>query len=306
MRIHMKSSYLSLFSIIIILLIVFAPISFGHSLDSMNNSKEIVQDSSFDKVQETLIGGKDYWAVLIAINDYHGSMLPYSINEITQFKQTLLNGGNWEESNILTITDEHATIDGIIQGIQWLENKSDADDTIIFYFVGHGDKEDDGEYLIAYDGKIRDDELDSYLDTLSGTLITIIDTCYSGGFIEELKQRNRIILTASKDTENTYQVKALRSGIFGYFLNLTLESYTKFAEGTFLLTWLFSIQYSNQLSETYNESYTIHPQFYDGTVLRTRLINKHALSKNIFLEFFRTLLSSNKNTIFTMNAMNKL
>ena len=243
---------------------------------------------------------KEYWAVLVAINAYGGSFLPYSINEITQFKNTLLDGGNWKESNILMLTDEEATINGIITSIEWLESNADENDVSLFYFVGHGKKSGDTESIIAYGGSMTDLELDQHLDRINGTVVTILDSCYSGGFIDELKQRGRIVLTACAADENTYQVRDLESGIFGYYLNLTLESYTKFAEGTYLLTWLFSVSYSQKLSKQYNESYTIHPQIYDGTLTRTRLINHHSYFNNVFSKFIYSLSFSKENSVFRM------
>ena len=299
-----QRALVSIFFVLVIFFSSLFPAVYGFPFTSPTNILENeVKDEKIKMgsvAQQGIFKDKEYWAVLVAINNYGGSTLPFSINEITHFKNTMLNGGNWKESNIMMLTDEEASVEGIIHAIEWLESNADNDDVVIFYFVGHGKKEGNTESLLAYGGYISDRELDQYLDAVNGTIITILDSCYSGGFIEDLKQRGRIILTACGADENTYQVRDLESGIFGYFLNLTLESYTKFAEGTFLLTWLFSVSYSEKLSQRYNESYTIHPQFYDGTFLRTRLINRHSYLKNVFAEFFTTLSFAKNNKIFEM------
>jgi len=181
-----------------------------------------------------------------------------------------------------------------------LEEKSDENDISIFYFAGHGGQSQDIEYLSFYDKSISDVELDKKLDNITGTLIIILDSCHSGGFIEELKQPGRIILTACKKNELTYQVHNLSSGIFGYFLNLSLDYFTKKAETTYILTSIFCIYYSNKLSEEFDGEYTIHPQIFDGTIINTKIINRHAYLTKYFSEILSNLVKHNNHRIWKM------
>jgi len=230
---------------------------------------------------------REFWAVLIGINDYPGIYdLPYSINEILSFQDTLLNGGNWNDSHIYVITDTDANKAGIFYAINWLASNADENDISIFYFVGHGARNLSNESISTYDGPIYDDELDEKLDGVNGQLVVILDSCFSGGFIKELGKKERIILTACKKDEKTYQVRDLRSGIFGYFLNISLEFFTKRAEATYLFTWFLSVYYSHQLTLEFDEASIIHPQMYDGTIGRTKLIDHHSYTKKFLNELF--------------------
>jgi len=229
----------------------------------------------------------EYWAVLVAINDYPGSNdLPYSINEISSFQDTLLNGGNWNDSHINVITDEDANKTGIFDAINWLSYNADEDDISIFYFVGHGSRNLSNECISAHDGSIYDTLLDEKLEDVNGQLVVIIDSCFSGGFIEELGHGERIVLTACEKNESTFQVRDLRSGIFGYFFNQSLEFFTKRIETTFLFTWFSSVLYSYKLTLEFEEASIVHPQMYDGITGLTKIIDHHSYKTKFLNELF--------------------
>ena len=233
--------------------------------DSLNNSSE-----------ET-----EYWAVLVGINDYPGQSkdLPYSINEISSFKNALLHGETWQPSHIQMLSDKNASREGIFDALEWLDEQEDENDVSVFYYVGHGSQDYNGnESLSVYDSKISDKELDEQFDNLEGRVVIILDCCYSGGFIEELGQRKRVILTACSKDEKAYQVHELKSGIFGYFVNICLEKLTKTAEATFLCSWICTIYYTKKLSEEYNEDYTMHPKIYDGCFGPVKIIKRNSLT----------------------------
>lgn len=226
---------------------------------------------------------REYWAVLVAINNYNGMPLPYSVNEVTNFKNTLLAASNWNESHIKMVLGGSATKKGIYDALTWLSVNADCNDVSIFYFVGHGGRNLTNEYVMAYDGAIYDSELSTYISGIPGVIVVIIDTCYSGGFIKELKGFDRVILTACREDEVTYQVKELKSGIFGYFLNISLSRYTKTAESSFILTKFLSTYYSVMLGN--NSEYIVHPRFYDGTLGLTKIVSHHSVYSSFFFPF---------------------
>lgn len=251
----------------------------------------------------TCVALREYWAVLVGINNYPGSGtgLPYSLNEINSFKEILLNGGNWNSSQILVVTNSDATKAGVYDAIDWLRANVDENDTSIFFFVGHGGRNLTNEYIAVYDAPLYDCELDEQLTDVPGEMVVIIDACNSGGFIEELGKRGRIVLTACRKNESTYQVHDLKSGMFGYFLNMGLEWLTKNAEITFFFARLFTVLYSNRISEEYEEDYIVHPQMYDGTSGLTKLIWKHSYFKKFYYNvLFDISITNNEKNIWRM------
>lgn len=220
---------------------------------------------------------KEYWAVLIGLNDYPGDVndLPWSVNEITCFKNTLLSSGNWQEDHIKMLINSDATKQNIANATMWLDQHEDYNDVSIFYYAGHGSTGVEHQYINVYDGKISDEELATTFDTIEGRLIVIVDSCFSGGFIEELKGRKRVVLTACEEDQSTYQDSNLRSGFFGYFFNLTLNSKTKTAEMTFLFAYPLIVSYSKKVSEEYGEDFLVNPQMYDGSIFLTKVLRNY-------------------------------
>jgi len=264
--------------------------------------KKNLQQTSFNLNNPNYLDNREYWAVIIGIGDYPGENLdlPYSVNEIISFKNTLLNGGNWKESNINVLVDSQANRPGIFDAISWLESNADGNDVSIIYYAGHGGQSPSNEYLMVYNGSISDEELDEKLDDVEGRVVIILDACHSGGFIEEIGERNRVVLTSCKKDNLTYQYSKLESGIFGYFINISLEKYTKAAEGTFVFTYISCVYYTKKLSEKYGEDYTIYPCFYDGTLGRTKIINHHSYVKTFLYDLLSMSINNDNLEIWKM------
>lgn len=261
-----------------------------------------------DKYEKNLsinINDIQYRAVLIGINDYPGEDgdLPYSVNEINSFRKTLIDGKNWNEINIQTILNNQATINNINSSINWLSENADENDVSIFYYSGHGSRDLNNEYLFVYDGVISDVEIDEKLDNINGRVIVILDSCYSGGFVEDLKGYKRIVMAACGENNLTYQYSGFESGIFGYFVNLSLQKFTKNAELTFLFAYIGTVYYSKKLSEEYGEDYSIYPKFSDGTLGITKIINRHNLTNTFFYQLFDIARDKIRNKEFNIWRM---
>lgn len=242
-----------------------------------------------------------YRAVLVGIDDYYYQPLPYSVKQILDFKNTLVYGGNWDESNIFLFTDSYATKDAIVNQLSNIEEVANENDVTLFYFAGHGGRNFTNEFIRTYDNPIYDVELDQYLINISGNVIVLVDSCYSGGFIEDLERSGRMIITACAKDEITYQVMDLESGMFGYFFNLCLSWITKKAENTFMLTQLFTWFYGKKLSRELNREVSINPQIYNGISDSTYLIESHAYVNKI-TELFLPMIQINANSrVWEMN-----
>jgi hypothetical protein len=226
---------------------------------------------------DSILNLPEYRAVFVGIGYSQG--LPYTVKQINGLKTTLLNGGNWDESNIRILTETQATEQRVQQNIAWLEETADDNDVSLFYFIGHGGSNETNQYLVTYDGLIYDTELDEYLLNISGSVVVILDSCKSGGFIDDLKRSNRVVLTASIGRNSTFQVNELQAPMFSYFLNLSLSWLTKNIEYSFLFTKIFTAYYGKKISDEYGEDYRIYPQMYDGSIRPTRIIRKHAYIK---------------------------
>jgi len=138
-------------------------------------------------------------ALVIGINKYqYIGELPGCVKDATNIQQTFANLNIYQYSQTRILTDEQATRQAILDGLEWLSAGSKPGDKVLFYFSGHGDQQvdkngdepDDGldETLCPVDtslttraNMIIDDEIDSYLQRLKDRkVLVIIDACHSG------------------------------------------------------------------------------------------------------------------------------
>jgi len=142
------------------------------------------------------------YALLIGIN-YKGTSAELNgcINDINNTKEMLVNIYNYQEENIIVLTDESEikpTHDNIIYHLNKISNTIDATQIWISY-SGHGSylrdrngDEDDGkdECLVPLDydkkGMIRDDDINKILCQINEitNVIVIIDACHSETMID--------------------------------------------------------------------------------------------------------------------------
>jgi hypothetical protein len=154
-------------------------------------------------------------AVLIGINDYTASTLTAhprppalqprgwsnlagAVNDVEALREMLVLRYDFEERDIITLTNQAATRGAILKTIeQHLVKSAATGDVLLFYFSGHGsqvqnslsdetDKLD--ESLVPADSRlgipdIRDKELDSLFNRIldrGARLSVILDSCHSG------------------------------------------------------------------------------------------------------------------------------
>jgi hypothetical protein len=151
-------------------------------------------------------------ALLIGINDYTASRLGVpapgtpprdwvtlngAVNDVEVLKQMLLLVYGADPRDIVTLTDQAATRDAILQSLKKLVASTAKGDVVLFYFAGHGsqrvnslsderDKLD--ESLVPADSPlgvddIRDKELRVHFNRIldrDAALTVILDNCHSG------------------------------------------------------------------------------------------------------------------------------
>ena len=194
----------------------------------------------------------EYWALLFAVGIYknHSNQNRLSMLEAADdFYNTLLNYPQWDEDHIHIIKGDQATGKNLIRELLWLIQNEGKNDMSLIYLTTHGSPlmdqngypldlppkdESDGadEILVMYDGFenwysfIWDDLLNFFLGMLqSKGICLIVDSCYSGGFNDnlisksldnkniesfnedfayELFKQNRIILMSSEESTVSY------------------------------------------------------------------------------------------------------
>lgn len=127
-----------------------------------------------------------------------------TINDVYSMKSLLMRNFGYREENILVLTEKEGsalpTKKNIQTSLKWLVEGSEAGDTLVFYFSGHGLRQVDmnDDELDGYDeticplffqteGMIMDDEINTTIvwPLKKGvTLHAIVDACHSGTILD--------------------------------------------------------------------------------------------------------------------------
>lgn len=128
-------------------------------------------------------------------------------------------------------------------------------------------------YINSYDS-IPDSPSNNYIDTLIDSKLDninasekyiIIDSCNSGGFIPEVQEIGRYIMTASAADEESLEVTSLEHGLFTYYLLEAKNNATDMnGDGVLSMEEIYSYTYSQTVSESSSLGSIHHPQQYDG------------------------------------------
>jgi parallel beta-helix repeat protein len=197
-------------------------------------------------------GNVTKWAVLIACSggltyERHERRDRNDVRVLTH----LLEKNGWDDSHILVLMEEEATVNAILyDSFQWLtDNGEDADDIILYFYSGHGyyhtmdqlpiDEPDGRDEVINPwdpdmagwnpDVFIVDDVLAEKFNGLqSENIVIIIHTCHAGGWIDgdsDLTQSGRVVLVSSGVDEASGMMFFPIHWLFPYYLIVGLKGW---------------------------------------------------------------------------------
>lgn len=172
------------------------------------------------------------YLVSVGIADYSG--YPAAVNNLrltVQDAKTIAAiyniNGSAEYSLLL---DSKATKENIIKTTENLFSLAGKDDTVIFFFSGHGYP---GGFC-ACDGEIGYDEIrDAMKDSKCQNKMMFVDACHSGGIrvnssrsnsaVEAAKKANVILFLSSRTNEYSIERADMKNGYFTTFLQKGLR-----------------------------------------------------------------------------------
>ena len=168
------------------------------------------------------------WAVIVGVSEYwDGENVLYSSHDAIRLKNIL--APVWGEENVLLLVNRQATKANILSAIDWMAGRASPEDTVLFYFSGHGTE--DG-YLAPHDARFIDTfisrhELSNRLNAIpSEHRAVILDTCHAGQFASVLDENDSISLFSSRADELSWSYGSLRSGVFSYFVLEALNNFS--------------------------------------------------------------------------------
>lgn len=161
-------------------------------------------------------------ALAIGVSDYTSIKqhnLPFCKNDIYAIRDALISGLKADKSNIAVCGES-----GIVAGTEFLYAlnnlilNTEADDTVIFYFSGHGGTLADGHYLLLSDTVIKTKDIIEILEKMPAkNKVIILDCCMSGNFsidqtaafninetVEEFAGKGYAVLASSNAIQVSY------------------------------------------------------------------------------------------------------
>ena len=151
----------------------------------------------------------DYYAVIVGVADYPGTSndLSYTDDDAIALYNSLLEDDlRWSPDRMQLLVDSQGSSDAIYNALSAFASEGGPEDTLLFFFSGHGTTgvdsapldEIDGydEYLCSYGSSlseyISDDDLSEWLSLVPmERIIVLLDTCYSGGQIKTVIEGDR-------------------------------------------------------------------------------------------------------------------
>lgn len=142
--------------------------------------------------------------------------------------------------NVITLTQEKATGDGIISAVKDdLARRAQRHDTVFVFFFGHGTRRDGESHLAARDRLLSVKSLLKALgDVPADKLVFVMDACHSGEpggpqflpLSEEVSRAGKgvLIISSARAEQSAYESDALRGGVFSHYLSEVLRNSAKY------------------------------------------------------------------------------
>lgn len=175
----------------------------GALIADAQSKLEVTGDAFIQPGSTSVLSTSRTWALVVGISKYRelprDAELRYAHSDAQNFYEYLTSptGGQVKPETIRLLLDEEATASEIYAGLEWLLEKVQPLDKVIFFFAGHGDVETktlrQRGFLLAHDspragyhagGTLQVGYLQDYLETLStqnkASVLLLVDACRAG------------------------------------------------------------------------------------------------------------------------------
>lgn len=167
------------------------------------------------------------FVVAVGVGEYDDPQLPklrYTCKDAKDFSDVISSKKDrpYEEVQVKTLLDQEATRSEIFEAMEWLKQESSPNDICVFFFAGHGFRDEKDRFYFMPYGAHPDKLYDCFSATdfrnaaeeINGKFIVFADACYSGAlldgarsaatmhFVEQLRRtKNGMILYASSTSD---------------------------------------------------------------------------------------------------------
>ncbi len=182
-------------------------------------------------------GSGTTYGLFVGISDYPDpgpSDLDFTAEDAA-IMYTGMQAVGMDPDNGVLLVDSDATADNFTTALRNLGSQMGADDRLVLFYSGHGGRlaregfqaaDPDGfdETLALYDAQITDDTLAELLEEIDdGTVLIVLDSCFSGGFSKDVISRpGRMGLFSSHEDVTSAVAHKFRAG--GYLSRFMVEA----------------------------------------------------------------------------------
>ncbi|TWT89325.1 caspase family protein [Stieleria varia] len=180
-------------------------------------------------------------ALVVGINDFKFSEqmgLMYSKQDAIEFSKQLRQSGY---TTVTTLTSDEASLANIQVAIDQLARSANDNDTLLFFYSGHGFQIDDQRFVMPQDGQVDDprsllpitDINDRMASSKAKNKLLMLDACAVGSFERNTRgisvkrsaskpdlssQLGLSMLLACSEMQVSYEAAELGHGVFTYFI----------------------------------------------------------------------------------------
>ena len=134
----------------------------------------------------------DLYLLAIGVSEYAGPLrLNFASKDARRLATTIqrVSGTLFRDIEVQLLTDKQATRRDILKGLSWLRREMTQQDVAMFFFSGHGAKDESGNfYLVPVDGEPTDllstavsgSQFKDALAAIPGRVLVLLDACHAG------------------------------------------------------------------------------------------------------------------------------
>ncbi|MEG1131301.1 MAG: caspase family protein [Romboutsia sp.] len=185
------------------------------------------------------------YAIIIGCDEYKEyDNIVFCNDDAFEVQDTLIEFCDYEPNNIELIflfeRDKDSEVEGLLLQISKFIERIEEDDTLLFYFAGHGIVVENEAYLVLPETRIGEEKttalamsrLNSLFKEKKINNFRIIDACHSGldntgsrslDFVNLIKSQSWATLASCSAKENSYPDYSFKHGIFTYYITETIK-----------------------------------------------------------------------------------
>jgi len=200
---------------------------------------------------------RNKWAVMAGVRRYEDEQitpLRYTVDDVTALHEVLtdpeLSGFSKSRVKLLTDdTEEKPTRGTIMSALKVMLDNAASDDTVLFFYSGHGFEVDGDAYILPIDTNInaitdtairlkRIDEM--FAQSAARVQVIILDACHSSvrrdksglgrsaGFVREIESRmaqaeGRVMLSSCGVAQSSFEYPEKKHGVYTYYMLEALQ-----------------------------------------------------------------------------------